>query len=127
MAANQLAKIAAAVREVVDALAQARTLCATFEVSREPDKWGQFTSGPLNLAYPFDADPALLPSRLGVGRQSTLVLLDWAPREFATFDIEAPLTVQEVAQLIDTIFESTLGCAGRDYSVEVGIIELPPD
>ena len=100
MAANQLAKIAPAVREVVDALAQARTLCATFEVNREPDKWVQFTSGTLNLAYPFDADPALLPSRLGIGK-SALALLDWAPREFATFDIEAPLTVDELRDLLD--------------------------
>ncbi|HEX2674966.1 MAG TPA: hypothetical protein VHM25_29015 [Polyangiaceae bacterium] len=124
MGADQIAEIAPAVREVVDGFTQGRNLCATFEVSGGPDKWIQFTSGTINLAYPVDEDPVLLPAGLGIGPLNSLILVDWAPRTFATFNIEAPMTVRDIARIIDAMFESTLGCAGRDYSVDVEFIEL---
>ena len=124
MGTDQIAEIAPGIREVVDGFAEDRDLCVTFEVTGEPDRWLQYTTGSINIAYPLDEDPASLPTRLGIDPLKSLALVDWAPRLFATFNIEATLTVREIARIIDAMFESTLGCAGWDYSVDVEIIEL---
>lgn len=127
MGADQIAQLVPAIRQVLDGPAEGRSLCATFEVSGDADKWVQFTGGALNFAYPLDADPALLPARLGIGLTNALVLIEWEARAFATFNLEAQLSVRELARIIDAIFESTLGCAGKDYGLDVEIIDLPPD
>lgn len=127
MGADQIAQFSPAIREVLDGPAEGRSLCATFEVSGEPDKWLQFTGEALNFAYQLDTDPALLPARLGVGVTTALVLVEWEARAFATFNLEAHLSVRELARIIDAIFELTLGCGGEDYGINVEIIELPPE
>ena len=101
-------------------------MCATFEVSGDPNRWIQFMPGVINLAYPHTDDPSPLPAQLGLP-PALLLLVEWEPGAFATFNIETPLTVREIAQTIDALFESTLGCAGRDYSVDVELFDLPPD
>jgi hypothetical protein len=96
----------------------------TFEVFGATDRWVQFTAGSLNLAYPFDENPGSLPARLGVVPLQALELVEWEARAFATFNIEAPLTVEELTRIIVAVFDSTLGCAGVAHDIKAEIVEL---
>jgi hypothetical protein len=53
--------------------------------------------------------------------------VEWEARKFATFNLEGALMVQNIAVIIERVFESVLGCAGRSYGIDVQIIELSED
>jgi len=57
LGADQIAEIAPAVREVLDAAAQGRELLATFQLGGNATRWVQFTGGALDFAYPSAEDP----------------------------------------------------------------------
>jgi hypothetical protein len=121
---DRLAEIVPAIREVIEGVAEGRSLCATLEVNGNPDSWVQVTPGAINIAYPLHEDPSSLPKRLRLGPPGALNLVEWEAGAFATFNIDAPLSIREIARIVDEMFESVLGCKGQNYSVHVEIIVL---
>ena len=114
MSADQIAEIAPAIREVLEA---GGGLCATFEVAGDPSSWVQFTDGTLNAAYPSDANPSSLLSILG-----TAAVEAWEPRTFLTVSL-SEREPREIARWIDRYFEVALAAPAK-YAVNVRLENL---
>jgi hypothetical protein len=114
MGADQISEIAPAIREV---LSGGGRWCATLEVSGDPSRWVQFTSGTINASYPHEDAP-----EERFGRLDQFVLVEWKPNKYAQFELEVE-EARAIANWIDRYFVEVLGCEG-DYSIDATLEEL---
>jgi len=124
MGLDQVSAIHPAIREVFEAAAGGEEWCATFELSSDPERWVQITSGSLNMAYPHEEQPDLLLQQVGMTRSTDLVLSVWEPHVYATFKYSRHLSTRDLAHLVDQLFVSVLKCADPDYPVDVEMFTL---
>jgi hypothetical protein len=119
MGADQIAEIRPPIVEVFDGAAVGEAWCATFTVTGCADRWIQVTRDSINVSYPWDSDPSALLVELPVPPFAELRVTSWEARKFVTFTFGRKVSARDVAKVVDVLFESVLGCAGVDYSVDV--------
>jgi hypothetical protein len=118
MSAAQIAQISSKVREVFEASSDG--MCATFELTGNPDAWVQVMKDNINAAYPFDNAPEGRVREILASLPGSSVSA-WDAKTFVTVAFESS-NANDVAKAVDLLFAKFFGAA--DYSVNGRVEDL---
>jgi len=109
LGADQIAELRPPIVEILSA---AEDWCVTFAVAGDVSRWVQVTRDSVNCHYPYSESP------LSLGHlpeaPDGLVVRDWAPQQYLTFEIQQRQSARALAQFVDLLFQNFLNLRDED-------------